>query len=306
MTLVSITEDILSIIYDFLSKKDKHAIVLTSRLIWQELRNHQYYELTPTSSLQYYNDISFRNMVSSRILYPNRQLSVTLSYDMDITDVSFLANVHSLDISYCSDIENVSVLADVPCLHLCGCCHDISELRNHTLDLADSEELGNCDIKGLGGVYDLCLAYCPFISDVSMLGRIHTLNLAGCRSLSDVSALGNVYYLDLSYCQKITDVSALGRVHSLYLRKCQGITDVSALGTVHTLNLSECHNITNVSALKNVYSLSLYACQQFLDISALGRLYALDIRYCRITVNLPPTHSVKQLKQQGTKYIEYI
>jgi Leucine-rich repeat (LRR) protein len=191
-------------------------------LLFATLKKYINYKLNKKYSLMYYDDISFRNMVLHKIFNPYKQLDLYLSLCDNITDVSTLGNVHTLDLSCCDYITDVSALGNVHTLILSGCC-------NIT------------DVSAFGNVNTLDLRSCNKITDVSALGKVHTLNLSHC-DITDVSALGKVHNLDLSYCQNITDVSMLENVHTLNLSYCN-ITDVSALGSVHTLILIKCRKI---------------------------------------------------------------
>ena len=114
----------------------------------------------------------------------------------DVTDVSALGNVHTLNLSCCENVTDVSALGNV-----------------HTLDLS-----------------------CTEVSDVSALGNVHTLNLSWCKNVSDVSALGNVHTLDLSFCVNITNLSDLKNVHTLYLLNCMNVKDdISILTNVNII-----------------------------------------------------------------------
>ena len=161
------------------------------------LKKYINYKLNKQYSLMYYDYILFRNIVLNKIFNPIKQLHLNLNGCKNITDVSTLGNVHTLDLSYC-------------------------EIT---------------DVSALGNVHTLNLRYCENITDVSALGNVHTLILSECENITDVSALGHVHTLNLWRCYKITDVSALGNVHTLILWKCINITDVSALGNVYTLIL---------------------------------------------------------------------
>ena len=55
------------------------------------------WKLSKISSEKYYNAINFRHSILNRMKYPNKQLSLKLSYCTDITDVSALGTVHTLN-----------------------------------------------------------------------------------------------------------------------------------------------------------------------------------------------------------------
>ena len=161
-----------------------------------EFKKYLMYILTKQYSLLFYSNTLFRDLVLSKIFNPIKQLHLNLSNCFNITDVSALGNVHTLDLTCCRNITDVSSLGNV-----------------HTLNLSYSDNITN--VSSLGNVHTLDLSYCSKITDVSALGNVHTLNLSDCDNITDVSALGNVHTLDLRGCINITNVSALGNVHSL-------------------------------------------------------------------------------------------
>jgi hypothetical protein len=109
-------------------------------------------------AMRFYRDDAFRIYVYSRVQNPSRQIFLKLINCSEVTDVSALGNVHTLDLSGCSRVTDVSALGNV-----------------HTLNL-----------RG-----------CRKVTDVSALGKVHTLNLHWCYGVTDVSALGNVKYLKI-------------------------------------------------------------------------------------------------------------
>ena len=194
---------------------DLRSLCDTCTLLLQ-FKKYITYKLNRDYSLMYYNDILFRQRVLNKIFNPYKQLHLDLS-DCNITDVSALNNVHTLNLRNCYKITDVSALGNV-----------------HTLDLFRCYKI--TDVSALGNVYDLDLTYCGDITDVSALGKVNTLDLSNCKQITDVSALGNVHILDLRECNQLTDVSA-SNVHTLDLRECNQLTDVTALRNVNKLIL---------------------------------------------------------------------
>ena len=66
------------------------------------LKKYINYKLNKQYSLMYYDDIIFRNIVLSKIFNPIKQLHINLSECDNITDVSILDNVHTLNLSWCA------------------------------------------------------------------------------------------------------------------------------------------------------------------------------------------------------------
>jgi len=85
------------------------------------------YKLNSTYSLLYYDDISFRQRVLNKIFNPCKQLYLDLSDCNQVTDVSALGNVHTLNLRNCYNITDVSSLGNVHTLDLFR-CYQISDV----------------------------------------------------------------------------------------------------------------------------------------------------------------------------------
>ena len=82
-----------------------------------------YYKFKTYYSRQYHASQAFREHVQERIGDISKRLSLnvsTLNNISNITDVSALGGVHTLDLSYCRNITDVSALGGVHTLNLCG------------------------------------------------------------------------------------------------------------------------------------------------------------------------------------------
>jgi hypothetical protein len=194
--LQNFNPDLIRIVAQYLSHQDQLRLFVINQFHHESSKLYRYVKLNSINSKHYVNDKEFQEHCLSLIKSSSRQLGLNLAGCRDISDVSALGGVHTLDLSGCGNIH---------------------------------------DVSALGGVHSLNLSGCQGISDVSALGGVHSLNLSGCQGIHDVSALGCVHTLDLSRCAGISDVSALGGVHTLDLINCPGIRDVSALGGVHSL-----------------------------------------------------------------------
>jgi hypothetical protein len=218
------------------NKTDVNNMLNVSKKFLVMKKSEFYWKLNKEFSLEYYYNFSYRSRLDSLLSKANTQLSLNLVRRIDISDVSTLSNVHTLDISYCYRILDVSALANV-----------------HTIDMSYCVNIS--DLSALGNVHTLDISCCFDIRDVSALGNVHTLNISHCELISDVSALGNVHTLDMSHCDAVSDVSALGNVYSLDISGCDGISDVSALINLHTLKIRQCRLLSDVRALGNVVTL---------------------------------------------------
>jgi len=137
---------------------DLRNLWMTTINLWNsnERKLFCYLRLNKSKSIDYFESESLRTHIISRVSDPSKQISLNLSDNNEITDVSRLGNVHTLNLSGCKGVTDVSSLGNL-----------------HTLDLS----------------------YCDGITDVNSLGNLHTLNLSGCRGITDVSSLGNVHTL---------------------------------------------------------------------------------------------------------------
>ena len=155
ISLLTIAEvdDILVVIQEYVPI---NALLLTSKTLaplkWRYFR----WNLNTTASLRYYEFQQYRDILMSLMMYPNKQLQIKLIDCPDVTDVSMLGNVHTLDLIDCDNVTDVSMLGNGHTLNLSGCFN---------------------------------------VTDVSMLGNVHTLNLSDCDNVTDVSMLGNVHTL---------------------------------------------------------------------------------------------------------------
>ena len=125
--------DVLRLIIDV--SGERKSLTATNRYFYN-LRRHLYWTLTKTYSLKYYEDEEFRTDVHSRLENPSIQLHLDLSGCNNITDVSALGGVHTLNLSGCSNLTDVSALGGV-----------------HTLDLSECSNI--TDVSALDGVHTL-------------------------------------------------------------------------------------------------------------------------------------------------------
>ena len=202
----SCSADIYHLLDGFLARQEFQSFLQVNKHVYSEYVGYRFISLNRKLSLLYVENEQFRDRVLALIINPRRQLALNLSQCLTISDVSKLADVHTLNLSGCRNIVDVSALVEVTKLNLTGCSK---------------------------------------VTDVSALGGVTDLNLTRCINITDVSALGGVTTLNLLSCCMITKVNALGGVTTLYLSRCSKIIDVGALGGVTTLNLSKIYLITS-------------------------------------------------------------
>ena len=194
----------------------------------------------------YMKDLNIMNYIKKT--YPDSKCYMVRQYNINNIDLYSFKDLDILNISY-SNITDISMLEKLHTLDISGCYKitDVSMLRNlHTLIMC---YCNITDVSMLGNLHTLDISHCKNIKDVSMFGNLHTLNISCCKQITNVSMLGNLHTLDISNCE-ITDVSMLGKLHILDISWCK-ITDISMLGNLHTLKIRGC-KITDVSMLGNV------------------------------------------------------
>ena len=107
------------------------SLTATNRYFYN-MRRQWYLKLNNRYSLKYYEDQQFRSYVHSRVENPSTQLSLALSGCWNITDVSALGGVHTLNLIGCYNITDVSALGGVHTLDLSYCSNitDVSALKD--------------------------------------------------------------------------------------------------------------------------------------------------------------------------------
>ena len=92
------TVDIILIIQEYVNLKHFFE---TSKNLAQVKHCCYYWKLTREASLNFYDNTIFRETLYNLLLEPRKQIALNLSQCRNITDVSALGNVHTLDLSYC-------------------------------------------------------------------------------------------------------------------------------------------------------------------------------------------------------------
>ena len=146
--MLALPKELNNIIACFLSQKD----MLPYRLV-----------------CRYFQSI-FLEYVKTKEIKLNRNIT-----DDILNELMDKYNFKMLNLTLCKNITDVSILGNVHTLNLRNC--DIT------------------DVSNLGNIHTLDLSRCYNIIDVSMLGNIYKLDLSCCRNIRDVSSLGNVHTL---------------------------------------------------------------------------------------------------------------
>ena len=132
MTIAEV-DDLLRIIQEYVSI---NAFLNSSKELALLKMRYFRWNLTKAASLRFHRFQPYRDILLSRMIYPRKQIQIDLGGYSEVTDVSMLSNVHTLDLRCCSDVTDVSMLGNVHTLDLSGCFYmtDVSMLGNvHTL-----------------------------------------------------------------------------------------------------------------------------------------------------------------------------
>ena len=178
----------------------------------------------------YYESNEFRNIINSKIVNTNNQLSLNLRKCINNNNITNIFNINKLKL-YFSTINNIAYFKNIKILDLTVCCNvtDISSLHN---------------------IENINLSYCYNISDISSLKKCKKVVLSYCYNIKDITPLINVQTIFISYCNNIHNIEPLKNVNYLYISLCEGIKYVELLYTVKYLYIHLCHNIIDMYKLK--------------------------------------------------------
>jgi hypothetical protein len=137
LSVGSLNPDLLNIVCTHLLYEEQLEFITVNQSIRASSKLFRYLRLKKKYSLKFYDDITFRNKCLSLIKDASTQFKLNFRGCHQLTDVSALDNVHTLDLSKCDQLTDVSALGHV-----------------HSLDLSE----------------------CAQLTDVSALGHVHTLN----------------------------------------------------------------------------------------------------------------------------------
>ncbi len=233
--------------------------------------------------------------------FPNLRFLRLISADIHC-EFSFPASLEFADFQSCN-IYDLSVLSNVKELIFTDCrgrgFHNVNVLSNACkITFHQISELE--DVSSLDGVYDLKIAYCRNVKDISKLGRVHRLCVEDCGMTSleglgqgnsdiilsrlpqniDSSPIRSIYKVSLQNCDGLVDGMGLSYVQHLTIFNCNNFEDTSGLGRVKSLYLSYCEKLKRLVGLENVPHIHLEVCKQLEDIDCLGKQQSLIIVNC--------------------------
>ena len=199
-------------------------------------------------------NLPLSNMEAVRALPQLTSLRLHSKSLTDVSVVSGLTHLTSLDLGHCNWRTDVSVLSGLKQLTTLNLC------RSKTLT----------DVSALSGLIHLTsldLAYCDCLTDVSALSglkQLTSLRLCGFKSLTDVSVLSGLSrltLLTLTWCRSLTDVSGLSgltQLVRLYIDRCEKVRDIhplTSLSSLKTLHIGGLNRIRSIEPLRKLTSL---------------------------------------------------
>jgi internalin A len=242
---------------------------------------------------------------------------------VDISALSHLTSLVSLDLSNCECVKDFSSLA-----HL---------TRLESLHLTWTSLASLVDIRNLKSLQTIALDFCRDLEDISDISNLRTLrhlNLERCESIKDLAPvfsllelesvvlpwgitpqmipffvrLRKLQYANFSGLHKIDDFAWLAQfrhLRELDLSTCLRLADlspISGMSDLESLNLSWCESISDlspVSGLINLKTLMLFKCPQITELTPLAELTCLSTLYiwrCRSVCDFRPIGVLDKLR----------
>jgi hypothetical protein len=95
-------------------------LLSVSRTFESIKKTNFYWKLNKRYSLTYYKSVQYRERIAL-LTNIKTQLSLNLRDCFEVSNVSVLADIHTLDLSQCGKVTGVNTLDGVHSLHLTGC-----------------------------------------------------------------------------------------------------------------------------------------------------------------------------------------
>lgn len=175
-------------------------------------------------------DLNLSNMVTSKKLDIEKLISLNISENQQINDLSKLVNLEKLNLSGCTKNRiNISKLIKLKAL-------DISNTYHNKYDLSNLINL--VDLK-------ISKTSCDYYYDLNNLKNLKIICMRDCNNMVNVNNLSHVKFIDLSECDNITDISPLKNVDRVIIDNCKGIKYVSMMKNSRYLSIKGCEHITD-------------------------------------------------------------
>jgi hypothetical protein len=118
LNVLSLPIDIYYCIQEFTSI---NALLNTSRRLEDVKRSLFYWNLGWTASKRFQSAETFHKHLLDLVHCSQNQISLDLAHSSELTNVSALGHVHTLNVSRCHNVSNVSALGHVHTLNLSSC-----------------------------------------------------------------------------------------------------------------------------------------------------------------------------------------
>lgn len=309
--IANLPDEIYIEIQNFLSKEDYRYFINITKKWYNGLRKRTiYYILTITKSLEYIRNLSFQELLLSKVdngwkqirlnLYKRFDgptfLSIPAHYIHIESNHSFnvLESVHNQsiistrttfpEIPFLPHIKELTIYNTLPIRHLSNCSHLTS------LSVGEIDE--NEDLSLLHNIENLTVRGCHMIKDYSILfgPKVKRLSLSNCFHLIKINHrhFHSLQYLSLYACPHLVDISSLHGIRELTLTFCPRVQDISNLGNHYRFELIDCSKkIIGYNSLSTVTHVKLSKCDiKCVKMLANARSVTL-ISCCRISSVLP-------------------
>lgn len=240
-----------------------------------------------------------------------------------IADVSSLSHVPIIHLNDCTDLKDISCLGKSQVHVILSFCMKLKDVSS--LAQVKKVEIYNCaqleDVSPLSTVYDLTIADCPSVKNISLLldnnslvfklpslrtpppqypvatTAVQNLKFIACE-LDNLEIYKNAKYLRLHRCT-IFSLRGTECLHLIEIKSTSfaRIMNNQSLSTIHTVILDSCTYLVDVSYLGNVHTLKIDSCDDLVSLEGLGgpKQQIVKISHCRKITDFLPLKNIPQV-----------
>ncbi len=272
----NLPDEILKQIQFFSTCDDYHYFLNTSKQYFSRWKKQSiYFTLNSSRSVQYINDLIFRQLLLNKVENGWKQISVIFqNQEGDTLPSQYLLYKPIV----------ASIPADIP-IHRIRSAEKkedaiwASQNSFNRTELVECIEFSDAKIPPIPKVKELCLYDCNQLTDVSNLSHLEQLRIIGSSQLEDLSPLRNIPKIEFSKLSKACDFSMFNCNTQSYLSiaSCEQIANIKSFQMIRKLKLSDCPTITDISCLYGIYDLTLWSLPKVEDISGLGGHHRINL-----------------------------
>ena len=185
------------------------------------------------------------------LTYLQYMQNVTIGGNDNITDVSMLGNVLTVNLMGCASLQSLNGLGK----------------KNQRVSLSECDLI--FDFSPLNTVCTVEIVNCLGFTNSQHVSGVENLLLQSCINLTDVSHLSNVKHLKLIKCGNITELKNLGRVRTLEIKQCSSLKNIKALGENWKVVIENCNSLRDISSLRTVNIVKIWRCMLINDVDIL-------------------------------------